>query len=723
MHAELPRHAWACVLLASVVLTTGCAALATGPGHDSALAYLSRPSPTLALSNTPGGEPGHAAEVSTAVETSGASRLRHRREPKREQGSTVALPVPAGATEETPATHGRVPPGWPHLESSRDVLAPFLECASPSELVALQRTVDMHRLVESLGDWEAVLLGALGPVSEDAAEALTRKRASFLVTATERYGIARVEVFALFILHTAFDDDLRDLLRQLARDKQLEETLGRMGTVRAQLAQRGMTLSAYPDRDERAGDVLRGLGRAGRDALSSTAVSDGARYADFTAKRGQLPPPYQEALDEVEQALMARHFSPGSVALGSFDHLTFGVPLGFYHLVVGTGQGAYSLSQGQYEQATRELAPAGLLVALYAGGKGARQLSEAGSPGAGVRRLQGRALSLKGLETVVDRLSERLGAGAISEVARYIQASREAGLLVAEWGEAGAAALHEARGNVPKAQAHLAEAKSQRAAAGGARGGGVTSGVLEAGPPREVLRAKLLQAELEATGARLPRDVESLRRHAPSLDAPPPGVPEGAVLWREYVTYRERRLSEIIEHKAVEGPLKWEGYQEMRGMFARGLDFERTMVSRLLEDAALPRARRQWLGDFEAPRIETHVGVAKADLRYVDVLVIEGRPPAGHPPRVETFSFKSRNLGSLGEEGLRRQMRADAGDALRYYGEMVRIRRPGLEMEVRVQRVRLIYEGGDFVPLHRDVLKRAVEVAEERVKGVEVLVQ
>jgi hypothetical protein len=628
------------------------------------------------------------------------------------------------------AAQGEVPPGWPHLESSQEVLAPFLECASPAELVALQRTVDMHRLVESLEDWDAVRLGSLGPVSGEAVGALTHKRASFLAAATEKYGVARAEVFALFIIHGAFDDELRHLLQHLARDRQLGETLGSMATAREQLAWRGVSLSEFPDRDEQAGDVLRGLGRAGRDALSSTAVSDGARYADFTVKRGHLPPAYQEALDEVERALMERHYSPGSVALASFDQLTFGVPLGFYSLVGGTAQGASSLWRGRYEQAARELAPAGLLVALYAGGKGARQLSEPGSlaPGA-TRRLQGRSLSLEGLRPVVERLSERLGSGAIRELARYIQASREAGLLVAEWGEAGAVALHEARGNVPRAQAWLAEAKPQPVgpggarAGGGTRGGGVAAGVREAGPPPEVLRAKLLQAELEAPGARLPRDVAALRRLAPSLDAPPPGVPEGTVLWREYVTYREKRLGEIIEGQPVKGPLQWDGYQAMRGGFSRGLDFERLMVSELRADAALPRARRQWLGDFDEPRIETHVGVAKADLRYVDVLVIEGRPTAGQPPRVVTFSFKSRNLRLLDDDGLRRRMTEDAGDAMRYYGEMLRIRRPGLEMEVQVQRVRLVYEGGTLRPISRGELNELVRQVEEDVGGVEVLVQ
>ena len=209
-----------------------------------------------------------------------------------------------------------------------------------------------------------------------AAEVLLRKRASFLVTATEQYGVELAEVFALFLLHSAFDDDLRNLLALLAHHKQLSETLGRMGTVLKVLQRRGLDLSEYPDRAERAEDALRGLGRAARDALATIPLVAEPRYTDFAAKRGQLPPPYQQALDEVERALMARHHAPANVALSSFDALTFGVPMGFYHLAAGTSQGAASLAQGRYEQASRELAPAALLVGLYAGGKGARHLFE-----------------------------------------------------------------------------------------------------------------------------------------------------------------------------------------------------------------------------------------------------------------------------------------------------------------------------------------------------------
>ncbi len=657
------------------------------------------------------------------------------------QGSAVAASSPANEASEEDSTHASqpLPPGWPQLTSSEEVLARFLECTSPADFVALQRTVDMPRWMESLKDWDAVRLGALGPLLHaDAAEVLQRKRASFLVTSTEQYGVELAEVFALFILHSAFDDDLRNLLEQLARNKQLTEALGMMATVREELQRRGLDLSEYPDRAEQADDALRGLGRAARDALATIPLVAEPRYTDFAAKRGQLPPPYQEALHEVERALMARHHAPGNVALGSFDALTFGVPMGFYHLASGTGQGAASLAQGRYEQATRELAPAALMVGLYAGGKGARHLSATtGTARGALPQLRLPAMELGALKAVVDRLGARLGIDAAPELLRYLQASREAGLLMAEGGEAAAVALYQTRGNVPKARhAVLAEAKSHDTGTGSTRAGmeknsgGVASVVREAaGFEREAVAAKWLQAELEAPGPRLSREVHLLEQQRPSLDAPPPGVPEGSGLWSEYVTYREKRLGELKRGEPVDGPLRWEAYEPMRGQFARGLDFERTMVARLRADAALPRAQRRWLKDFEQPRIETHVGVAKADVagvRYADGLVIEEKPPPGTPLRVETFSFKSRNFKSMDPDDVRVQIRADASTALKHYGRTLNIRRRALgltDVEVQVQRVRLIYEGGELRPANPLVSKAAIDMVERSVKEVEVSFQ
>jgi len=459
-----------------------------------------------------------------------------------------------------------------------------------------------------------------------------------------------------------------------------------------------------------------------------------ARYSDFNAKRAHLPPAYRQALDALERELMAERFSPGSVTLGAFDELTFGVPLGFYHLVAGTLQGAGSLAAGEYEQATRELAPAALLVGLYTGGRGAHAVREASLPGREGMRLPSLKPRLEALKAVAQRLEARLGRGAMGALARHVQASREGALLVAEWGEAGAAALHEAKGNAAKAHAWLAEAKTERAGPTLSRGSaakepaGVAARVREAaGYTREALEAKLRRAELESAGARLPADVTLLKRQQPALDAPPPGVREGSTLWSEYVEYRARRLAELEGGQATKGPLRWEGYRDMRGLFARGLDFERLMVAQLRADAALPRALRQWLQDFEAPRIETHVGVWKpgTGLRFTDVLVIEERPPPGQPPRVETVSFKSRNLSQMEPDVLKAQLREDAREALSYYGQTLNIRRRSLNPEggltqVQVQRIRLVYEGGDLKPRDLEAWSEAVTKAQSEAKGVEV---
>jgi hypothetical protein len=116
-------------------------------------------------------------------------------------------------------------------------------------------------------------------------------------------------------------------------------------------------------------------------------------------------------------------------------------------------------------------------------------------------------------------------------------------------------------------------------------------------------------------------------------------------------------------------------------------------------------------------------------LRFADVLVIEQQPPNGRPPRVETFSFKSRDLSGLKGKALGAQMKADAKEALGYYGETLDIRRPSLKhlihggSEVPVPRVRLIYEGGALKTKDVTKLKAAVDETKTAVPGVEVLFQ
>jgi hypothetical protein len=116
-------------------------------------------------------------------------------------------------------------------------------------------------------------------------------------------------------------------------------------------------------------------------------------------------------------------------------------------------------------------------------------------------------------------------------------------------------------------------------------------------------------------------------------------------------------------------------------------------------------------------------------LRYADVLVIEEGELGGRPRRVESFSFKSRDLSGLDPKALKTQIIEDANEALRKYGETLDVRRDSLKSlfpedgKVPVQRVRLIYEGGDLKPTNTDFLKAAVEETKGKVPGVEVLVE
>jgi hypothetical protein len=473
---ETPRLAAGAVLLGAMLLTIGCAT----PG----------PRPLFTLRETGVDTSPFQAPTSAASMEEEPQRV-HRRRSARGLGSDATLlgagetalrgVASGGPVAQGPATCGgqAVPRGWPDFSSGGEaLLAPLLTCTSPAEYVALQQRVDMPRLVEALDEWSAVRLGALGPVREDATPLLQRKRAAFLVRATERYGPLHAEVFALFVLHSAHDDEVDAVLRLLAGDKLLGQTLALMPAVRQELESRGLPLSRYPERGERGGDVLRGLGRAARDVLATSPTVDGLRYTEMTGRWAHLPPPYRHAAREVERALALRHFSAGSVALGTFDSLTFGVPLGSYYLVAGTGQGASSLGQGHYEQATRELAPAVLLGTLYAGGKGLHALAQArgaGTPTLG--GLQAMEQRLRGLQQVARQVETTLGADGLRELARWIRERREVGHFVAVGGVDAALALHEARGNVARAQALLSRARpgstgSPSAGSGAYRGAG-----------------------------------------------------------------------------------------------------------------------------------------------------------------------------------------------------------------------------------------------------------
>lgn len=643
-----------------------------------------------------------------------------------------------------------VPTGWPDLSSNTEaLLAPFFTCLTPGEFVQLQRGVDMARLVERLDDWSAVRLGALGPITASAADALNHKRASFLSACVREYGAALGEVFALFVLQSSSDQEVTQVLGALARDRRLSQTLGGMVVVGEQLRRRGLSLADFPERLVRPREeVTRGVSEGLGDMVSAIPLFQAGASAVYDERKWQLPAPYREALTQVEQALVTRAYSSGHVALGVLDEMTFGVPLGCYYLAVSTGRGVSSLAEGEYERAAHALTPAALLVTLYIGGKVTSELGAASGglvvePGG--TPLQALTSRLEELRQTAQRLREQVGEGGVEALARYLQADPEAALLLAEGGEAGAVALGRARGDVPRARAWLSQAGEQdprrTPAVGGTTGVSAQVAALadEVALPQEVLDSRLLEAEHDTSGPRLSRNVAVLRKQLAALrEAPPAGAPSQP-LWAEYVHYGEERLAHLergtkeVEGRPVEPPLQWDGYQRMRGLVTRGLRFEREMVTLLREDAALPRAQRRFLGEFVEPRVEAYVGVWKprTELRFADALVIEEGGTGAGPPRVETFSFKSRDLSRLNTSALKAQVMTDARMAWACYGESLDIRRPALKSFVQprskipVPRVRLIYEGGALKPtqLGSKELKGVVDETRSETPGVEVLFQ
>lgn len=663
------------------------------------------------------------------------------------------FPSPVGALPHHPApacVPPKTPGGWPLTSWDADLLDPFLACSSTCEFLELQGRTDMVALMDRLGDWQAVRLGALGPL-RGGTDALDRKRAEFLVRATHDYGVARAEVFALYIIHSAFTEDLRAMLRGLARQKRLSVTLGRMPAAREALKRRGINLADYPDREEWAGDALRGLGTGVGDLLNTSPGARGNIAANYYAERSQLPTPYQAPLDRIEKAELENMLSPGSLALGTVDAVTFGIPLGFYGAAVGAGNGIYHLLQGRYEDAGRELTAALTFVVLYAGGKayralavdeGAARAASPAPPDVGAEARSGAGfggLPALGAEwqALAARLVARLATPGVRRMAMYLQESDEAALFVYEHGEVGAYALFEAEGNVAKARALMMKAPPEpvpAVASTGAGGAQVPFVPEDAGELAAAEESAFAEAEAEHEGERLSSDLSVLERQRPTLGQASEGTPATNPLWGKYVRYVDKRIQTLAQEKQApkppakpaKPPLKWTPYQVLQERFIQARTYHRKVADWVREQAGLPKEQRVILREADEWLVGAEVGVSKGNglpTRFVDVVAVEAHPPPGRPPRVITFSVKQRNLANLSGDELQGQVEQDARAATQYYGGVIELLRRAFKFKgqpVQVHQVHLIYDA-QRKPTSRELMDR-FEAAQRGAKasGVEV---
>lgn len=388
---------------------------------------------------------------------------------------------------------------------SKEIADLFVAATSAADFIAIQRHLEMPKVLTYLEDWDAVRVGALGPVIEGQ-NILNQKRAEYILRATHDYGVSIAEVFVLYMFQSMFGDDMKAVLQILAADRHLGATVGQMREVEDVIVDRGVAILPV-DRDPKATDFLVGIAGFVADALSSSELANFGKSLRFNGEVGSLPKPYQDVARKVEEASFEQAMTPGDLALGIFDQLTFGVPLGLYGGVTAMFKIPDYVLTGDLDAAGREFVAAAMLLlnvlgmvrgAKVKGPQGPSQFSMPSFKGP-INKLQARVaaiLRLSGAEpAALDRLVAQLGEEGMIRAAKYIQADSQVALFAYQTGEAGVIALAKAGGDLARAKAMLSN-----------RGP-----VVEAArpPPRGLPEAQVTKAPASEPQTRLTRTQDS----------------------------------------------------------------------------------------------------------------------------------------------------------------------------------------------------------------------
>jgi hypothetical protein len=252
--------------------------------------------------------------------------------------------------------------------------------------------------------------------------------------------------------------------------------------------------------------------------------------------------------------------------------------------------------------------------------------------------------------------------------------------------------------------------------------------------PAEIEKAKINEAEALENGKRFSvknkADLAKLKEKAPVKDKPPEGIKADDPLWNKYVDYWHERVSDLEKEFAenpnakpkTKPPLEWKAYNDFRGKFARGVEFQEKVTEALKKEK--PNLN-----------IQDDVGVAKeggGSTKFVDQLgvdksKVEAWKEAGKPkdsiPDVESYSNKSRDFRKTNIDDVRSQVEVDVNEALDKYGGKVEIRRRGHPLfgqTAKVSKVTLVYEA-KLVPIElRGQIRASVKSAAQG-KPVEVI--
>ncbi|WP_170228938.1 eCIS core domain-containing protein [Polyangium fumosum] len=337
--------------------------------------------------------------------------------------------------------------------TGRDILSVF-QAATPSEFIELQRSVDMDRVLGKLDDptgWNIVRFGALGPILAPQRQAVNEARAEFLVEITRSWGVERAQIFAHSMFVSMPGDDAEAVLGLLAAGQHLYQTINEMPEVAKLLDELGVDRSKFHDRSAEVMDVPRAIGRGTMNLLDSTRVAQESKGREAFRMGVELPEPYRGLVMAHDWQALQAQLTPGKLVFAGADYMTMGLlsmAKGVvYDLPTGVVSGVKELSKGHVAGGVEQLTGAAIFVlGAVLGIRAFRRF----------RRVAAMLeLTPEGAQLYA-RLQTRIGKGGIDQVAKWIQASSEAQILVREHGALAIEALHAAKGDVEAARQALA---------------------------------------------------------------------------------------------------------------------------------------------------------------------------------------------------------------------------------------------------------------------------
>ncbi|MGH9326228.1 MAG: hypothetical protein ACRD2B_06010 [Terriglobia bacterium] len=333
-------------------------------------------------------------------------------------------------------------PGDVMSRTKSQAIADMLGTLSVAEFMDIQSKLDMKAVLEALEDWDAVRVGTFGPIKEKHDE-LNRIRADMIFETTRDRGAAESEVVTHWMFNNMVGDDIGAVLTLLGADQHLYNTVDDMPAVLELLKQRGIRRSRFHDRGWKGGDIPKGAVHFVGSVLDSSQAAKDSKGFKYGFRDLDLPKEYSEAMTKVEEAEFEKALSPGNMAFGALDYITFGIPSTIKGFVGGTISGIEDISEGHVEAGTEKLTGSLVLVVTVALGVRAFRKS--------ARMARMIEMTEEGHAAAV-KLRASIGQAGIDRVAKYVQSDTQAAFLVREQGLAGIEALEKAGGNVAAAR-------------------------------------------------------------------------------------------------------------------------------------------------------------------------------------------------------------------------------------------------------------------------------